>query len=321
MILNTVRPMLPWQPLDEIIDGVLVHGADQFEAGDGAKQLTLGQIAGRPALRIEVDGASQYRSSSWLRGIGRLTSPSDQRFVEGSRVAVAKQLLIPAGQILDGATVIDEAHGPGNIVAPVRLLVRPDGNLYASFNGGTFVNGGFTGWTKEQPVGPFTFGIEHELAYEIVFHRDPAKGRLTVYLDGRLVFDKAGATGQVVNGAWQHPYLLTGIYVGSASVPVVCLLGGVVVADSMLEASAGLRALLDEAQASPPAGEHAPAYVTRAELDQELAALKASLLSANASRDELLARHTTLLGLVKQAADKTPTAAFSKALRALWPAA
>lgn len=273
-VINTVRPELPWPYLVE--KGVM---SPQFEAGDVAKQLTLATVDGKPALRILVDSGSKYGNSTWLRGIGRLTAPDDRRFVEGSFVAVAKQVTIPVAQILDGATVIDEAHGPGGVVAPVRLIVRPDGNLYASFNGGSrTASGGFTGWTPELLVAPFTLGIEHELVYAITFGRDSTVGRLTVHLDGLMVFDRAEATGQVVSGQWQHPYLLSGLYIGSASTPVVSFIRGIAVSDeSADEARAALRAIVGTAPEPEPEPEPDPFAEIREELRLEIAELRKTM--------------------------------------------
>lgn len=233
--INSVWPELPWPYLVE--RGVL---SPQFEAGDVSKQLSL--TAGEDAsLSLMVDNASKYGNSTWYRALGRLTAPGDQRFGPGTTVGVAKRLMFPAGTVLEGATVIDEAHGPGGVVAPVRLLTRPDERLYVAFNGGSRTASGFTGWSPEIPVADFPFGVEHELGFEIRFSTSSASGRLRVELDGEVVFDEARATSQLISGAYQFPYMLSGIYVGSATVPVVCLLRRVEVWDTLREARAAFR--------------------------------------------------------------------------------
>lgn len=257
-VINVVRPDLPWQRLVE--NGSLSNQFECANPSDPGEQLRLVERDGKPALRLMVDSASKYGSSTWLRALGRITPPGARLFPEGSRVAVAKRLEIPAGQRLDGATLIDEAHGPGGVVAPVRLIVRPDGNLYVSMNGGNQrQDGSFPGRTEELNAGSFTLGVPHTLVYLFTFHRDPAQGRVTVWMDGSMVFDRAGATAQGdKSGAYQWPYMLSGLYVGSASVPVYCFIWGVAVANLRSEAEDALAALLGQEPTPDPEPEPEP---------------------------------------------------------------
>lgn len=249
-VINIVRPELPWPYLG---------GEPQFECANPSnpgEQLRVVQDDGKPALRLLVDDASKYGNSTWLRALGRLTLPGDRRFGQGTRVAVAKRVKVPAGQVLDGSMIVDEPHGDHSATAPVRLFVKPDQHLYVSFNGGTKGSTGYSGWSPDIRVAPFTFGVWHDLAYETVF--SASSGQVRIVLDG-TTHTLSGATGQFISGAWQYPYLLSGIYVGSAKTPVVCLIRGIAVADTLAEAQTELaRIVADPAPEPTPEPEPVP---------------------------------------------------------------
>lgn len=292
-VIADVGVRLPWPYL---------NGEPQFECANPSnpgRQLTIETVNGEPALKLLVDDASKYGASTWYRALGRLTAPGDRRFGPGSTVGVVKRLMIPAGQVLQGATVIDEPHGAHDAVAPVRLIVRPDQRLYVSFNGGARnAVGGYSGWEQEQSVGPFTFGVEHVLEYEITFSPDRAVGRCRVILDGAVVHDEQHATAQTINGVYQYPYLLTGIYVGNASTPVVCFVKRVVVADTLAEARA---AFAPEPEPEPPVD---PCASLRVELAAEQLRSVGLTEELDATRQALEAERAVIVEIRGQLRDE-----------------
>lgn len=262
---NEIRPPA-WPRLLE--GGVL---SDQFEAGNVSRQLT---VVG-DEFKLLVDSGSRYGDSTGLRALGRVTAPGSRLLKEGRRVGFAKRFRIPE-QRLDGWTLIEEAHGPGGYVAPLRVLVRPNGRLYVAYNSGRLSGTAGDHWSPEIDCGPFSWGVEHVLAGEIVFSASPNVGYFKLLLDGQVVHERQWPTAQTQAGEYQYPWLMTGLYVGSVDQgPVTCFIKHYVLADTMEEALA----LVDPpiVVLPPPAPEPDPNAEVREEIRAEISILRRTL--------------------------------------------
>lgn len=254
-ILHTVNPELPWPKLLE--DGVV---SDQFEAGSISRQLTLVEDNGEPALKLLVDSASKYGSSTWLRALGRITAPGSEELHEGRTVAFAKRFRFPADLVVDSPFVIDELHGPGGVVAPFRVIVKPDKRLYVAYSSGVLRGTNASHWTPDIDAGPITMGDEHVLAVELRLSTGPAGGA-RVLLDGAVRHERDWPTVQEdESGDYLFPYLLTGLYDQTAETPTVCFLYRYVLADTLAEALAAV-------VPGPPPVEVDPLEELRARID------------------------------------------------------
>lgn len=320
----------------QLENGVL---APQVEAKDLAAQFGVVHLADGPAYRFTVRPGDQYRDSTGYRCLARALSSVQDRG-EGDVDAFGLDFRFPPDAVLPtaGWLLFVEAHGAAYAVANWRLTIRPGWKLMLSFNTGTLnAAGGGTGWTPERQVATLEPGRDYRLRCLTRWDPDNGEGLLSILLDDvELVpadWRTHGTAQETASGAFVEPYVLVGLYTGSdLSAPLTLLVHRFVYADALAEVAA----LLDVPPPPPPVEEPppAPVYVTRAELDDAIAALAraggdaiAGAVAAERARAEAaeqtltgrLARAEGRLAAVYSAAVASKTAAFSKQLLTRWP--
>lgn len=232
-----------WPRWDEDGDGDL---DPQVEFARAA-QFGVGTFLGKPAYRFTVAPGDVYRGSTGLRCLARFW-PKPR---EGESDAFHHEFGFPEGTVFPDTWVnIWEAHGPGGVVAPVRLLVRPGGRLMLAFNSGTLSGGNATGWTAERHVATVKPGVLYVLRGEITWDPDNGEGQISLKLNGQEIvppeWAKHGTAQEQSGQPFLAPYILVGLYTGT-DLPeqITLMVPRSVWADSLQEIDVALRRMPD----------------------------------------------------------------------------